>query len=61
MNDVTITIDEQILITVCDAALKAGGINLISACNQVIGAIQKSRMDRANGKSIEVDERLRAN
>ncbi len=59
-NDITITIDERFLLSICDAALKAGGINLINACNQVLASMQKAKQNGAG--HIEIDEpRPRAN
>ncbi len=49
MNEITITVDERLILAICDAALRNQGVQILSACNQVISAVQNAK---ANGAVV---------
>lgn len=49
MNEVTITIEERILIAICDAALRNQGIQMMQPTALVLNAIQQAKQGVGNG------------
>lgn len=49
INNVTITIDERLLIAICDTALKnqaVGGVQMIQMCGTVLAEIQRAKTQK---------------
>lgn len=58
MNDVTFTVDERLIVAICDAALKNQGVQILQACGTVLNAIQQSKKGNGNaGQHSTADSR----
>ncbi len=55
MNEITITIDERLILAICDAALKNQGVQILGPCNQIIAAVQAARGASGNGSEHHVN------